>query len=90
VPHWVQPGALFHIRIRLDREKEEKPLIDLALARRILDSAKFYETKQRWHIRLFLLMPDHLHAILSFARDKSMREVIRDWKRFHTRTKQVM
>ena len=20
VPHWVEPGALFHIRIRLDRE----------------------------------------------------------------------
>ena len=90
VPHWVQPGALFHIRIRLDREKEQKPLIDPALARRILDSAKFYEAKQRWHVTLFLLMPDHLHAILSFARDKSMSEVIRDWKHFHTRTKQVM
>jgi REP element-mobilizing transposase RayT len=30
-------------------------------------------------------MPDHLHALLSFARDESMSEVIRDWKRFHTR-----
>jgi hypothetical protein len=26
VPHWVEPGAVFHIRIALDREKEqEKP-----------------------------------------------------------------
>jgi len=24
VPHWVEPGGLFHIRIRLDREKTAK------------------------------------------------------------------
>ena len=24
VPHWVEPGALFHIRIALDREKEQR------------------------------------------------------------------
>jgi hypothetical protein len=35
-------------------------------------------------------MPDHLHAMLSFARDESMSEVIRDWKRFHTRTSQIV
>lgn len=37
----------------------------------------------------FLLMPDHLHALLSFALDESMSDVIRDWKRFHTRSKGV-
>jgi len=35
-------------------------------------------------------MPDHLHALLSFARDKSMSEIIKDWKRFHTRANHVM
>jgi REP element-mobilizing transposase RayT len=55
-----------------------------------LDSAKFYEAKMRWHITLFLLMPDHVHAVLSFTRDKSMSEVIRDWKRFHTRVNHVV
>jgi putative transposase len=89
VPHWVEPGALFHVRIALDREKEQKALTHPALAQAILDSARFYETKTRWHITLFLLMPDHLHAILSFARDQSMSEVIRDWKRFHARTNRV-
>ena len=90
VPHWVEPGALFHIRIGLDREKEQKALTEPALARPILDSAKFYEAKMRWHIALFVLMPDHLHALLSFGRDESMSEVIRDWKRFHARTNQLI
>jgi putative transposase len=84
-PPWIQPGALFHIRIAVDREKEQRALTELALGRAVLDSAKFYEAKMRWHITLFLLMPDHLHALLSFALDESMSEVIRDWKRFHTR-----
>lgn len=90
MPHWVEPGALFHTRIRLDREKQQKALIDPSLAQAILDSAKFYEAKMRWHVTLFLLMPDHLHAVLSFPRNKSMSEVIRDWKRFHKRTNGVM
>jgi len=90
VPFWVAPSALFHVRIALDREKEQKPLTNPALAQEILDSARFYEGKLRWHITLFLLMPDHLHAMLFFARDQSMSEVIRDWKRFHARTNHVV
>ena len=35
-------------------------------------------------------MPDHLHAVLSFARSESMSEVIRAWKRFHTRVNHVI
>jgi len=90
VPHWIDPGAVFHIRLGLDHDKKQKPLIDVALAQPILDSASFYEAKLLWHITLFLLMPDHIHALLSFARDKSMSEIIRDWKRFHKRTNHVI
>jgi hypothetical protein len=78
VPYWVEPGTLFHVRIALDREKEQRALTNPPLAQEILDSAKFYEASLRWHVTLFLLMPDHLHALLSFARDQSMSEVIRD------------
>ena len=74
----------------LDREARQRALIDAILAQALLDSAKLYETKQRWHITLFLFMPDHLHALLSFARDQSMSCVIGNWKRFHTRNNQVM
>jgi putative transposase len=89
VPHWVEPGALFHIRIGLDRDKQRCALTDPSLAPPILDSATFYEAKMRWHITLFLLMPDHVHAVLPFARDESMSEVIHDWKRYHKRANHV-
>ena len=90
VPHWVEPGALFHIRIALDPEKQQRPLTDPALARALLDSARFYEAKQRWHITLLLLMPNHLHAVLSFARSQSMSAIIGDWKRFNARNNAVV
>jgi REP element-mobilizing transposase RayT len=83
VPHWVETGALFHIRVALDREKEQQQLTSPAFAQKLLDSARFYDDKQRWHITLFLLMPDHLHALLSFASDQSMSSVVGDWKHFH-------
>ena len=82
VPHWVESGALFHIRVALNRENEQQPLTEPVLAQRLLNSARFYESKQRWHVTLFLLMPDHLHALLSFVTDRSMSSIIGDWKRF--------
>ena len=54
LPHWVEPGGLFQIRVRLQREKEQKSLTDPVLGRAILDSAKFYEAQMRWCITLFL------------------------------------
>jgi len=90
VPHWIEPGALFHIRIALNRDKQQKALTDPPLAQAILASTKFYQSRIRRHIRLFLLMPDHLHGLLSFARDKSMSEIIGGWKRFHKRLNRVM
>lgn len=83
VPPWVDAGALFHIRIALDRNKEQHLLTDVPLARAILDSARLYERKERWQITLFVIMPDHLHALVSFPVQESMSGVISDWKRFH-------
>jgi putative transposase len=86
VPSWVEDGALFHIRIAFDRQSKQRSLTDPLLARAILDSANLYHQTQRWHITLFLLMPDHLHAMPSFPREQSMSSVISDWKRFHARS----
>ena len=84
VPAWVEPGALFHIRIALDRTREQQPLTTPRLAKSLMESAEFYDRHQRWYITAFMLMPDHIHALLSFHRDKSMSRVIGEWKHFHS------
>lgn len=90
VPSWAEDGVLFHIRIALERGVKQNPLTDPPLARAILNSATLYQQEERWHITVFLLMPDHLHALLSFLRNESMSSVISDWKRFHARNSGVV
>jgi hypothetical protein len=84
-----RPNSLFHIRVRLDRDKLQTPLTDALLATTLLKSAEFYDSKFRWHIALFLLMPDHVHALLAFQRDGSMSRIIGDWKHFHARKNRI-
>ena len=84
VPSWVPDGSRFHIRIRV-APGFRRPLTDPAIGEKILESASYYHERQRWHATIFLLMPDHLHAILSFPALKSMSRVIGEWKRYQTK-----
>jgi REP element-mobilizing transposase RayT len=43
-----------------------------------------YHAAGDWYVRLLLLMPDHLHALIAPAPDKQLRTLIADWKRFVT------
>lgn len=85
VPGWVKSGTLFHIRIATDRRHVSQPLIEPKVAVQIMHSVAHYEDQGRWHAILFLVMPDHLHAVLSFAPDRALSRVIADWKGFHAR-----
>jgi hypothetical protein len=67
VPHWIEPGALFHVRVALEREKEQKALTHPALAQEILDSAKFYGSQGAMAHYAFSL------NARSFARDVIFR-----------------
>ncbi|MGZ0654055.1 REP-associated tyrosine transposase [Coraliomargarita sp. W4R53] len=52
----------------------------------IIDSFKFGHTRGDWYGHLFLLMPDHLHAIMSFPEPfSSMKKSMQDWKRLMAR-----
>ena len=89
VPGWVESGAIFHVRIAADHEKQIVPLTTPQLAASIIRSVQIYEEQLLWYVRIFVLMPDHLHALLSFATDKAMSTVVGDWKRFHARASRV-
>jgi putative transposase len=83
-PPWVADAAIFHIRIRCDRQNQI-PLTNPEASRGILASVVDYADRQKWSCYVFLLMPDHLHALISFGRDLGMGETIRNWKRARTK-----
>jgi hypothetical protein len=63
-PFWVREDAVYHIRVR--SEFGSPSLTTPDIASQLLESAKFYHAKLHWWVHLFLLMPDHWHALLSF------------------------
>src|SRR3954453_23917973 len=90
VPHWIKPGALFHICVALDREKKQRLFTEPVLALRLLDSAKFYEDQQREPATFRVLTPDHLHANSVVCTRSIISRIIGDWKRFATRKNRVV
>ena len=80
VPGWVKSGAVFHIRLRIAPE-QRVPLTDERLGMDLLTAVRRYHDLRRWWCRLVVLMPDHIHAMLSFPEQNGMAATIRDWKR---------
>ncbi len=83
-PTWVPDGSLFFITIHCATRRLPQLTVG-AVAEKLLDAVRYYHRDQRWFARLFLLMPDHAHALLAFPRDEQMRAVVGNWKRFTAR-----
>ena len=88
VPPWAKVGSYFHIRLRVASENS-LPLTQPGHAQMLLDSVKNYHERRRWHCLLFLLMPDHAHALLAFPREAYMSRVIGEWKHYAARQMKV-
>jgi REP element-mobilizing transposase RayT len=80
-PAWVKAGSAFHIRLRATHGSP-RPLTDPDLATQLLSGAANYHQRGRWHCHLFLLMPDHIHSLVTSPRELSMSTVRGGWKRY--------
>lgn len=87
-PGWVRPSSFFHIRLRCVPENSGM-LSSPPTARILLPAAERYHHLGRWHCLIFLLMPDHLHALLAFPSDARMSRTIGEWKRYTTQVSGV-
>ena len=47
----------------------------------IIDLIQDYHHRRIWHVALVVLMPDHLHAILSAFGNRSLESTVSSWKR---------
>ena len=80
----TKPGLVYHIRLRVAADTPQR-LTDPLLAARLLEAVQFYHVHGRWDCRVALLMPDHVHAMLSFPVQESMSATIGAWKSYTTR-----
>jgi putative transposase len=83
-PVWVETGSTYHIRMSVELDHSRR-LTDSKIGPALIDSARFYHEHQIWNCRLFLLMPDHIHALLAFPCDKEMGVIIAAWKGYQSK-----
>ncbi len=82
-PAWVETTAVYFITINCKpRGKNHLTAGDIPIG--LFDSITFLQDRRSWFPELVLLMPDHLHALISFSWEKNqgMNLVIENWKRF--------
>ena len=57
------------------------------IAQALLDSVAFRQNRRLWFAYLFLVMPDHVHGLISFPpSERTIQGVVSDWKRWTART----
>lgn len=81
-PLWVRPDeAVFFITINCQsRSTNQLCLPDIATP--LLDTVRFRHQHGTWWVHVCLLMPDHLHALLSFPNEADMASTVTAWKHY--------
>lgn len=79
-PDWVEYPEFF-ITVCC-KSKETNQLCDAKVADLIGESVTFRQKRGIWCFEILVLMPDHLHAILSVSEKRRIETEIRSWKRW--------
>jgi REP element-mobilizing transposase RayT len=81
IPSWVDPQKeIYFISINCE-ERFRNQLASPDISEGLFETVKHRQEKSLWWPYLFLLMPDHLHALLSFSPSgKPSRSVVSKWK----------
>jgi putative transposase len=83
IPDHIDPNSIFFLTLCCEN-REQNQLCESPNSEIILNAVKHYHEHQKWFIHVFLLMPDHCHALLSFNTTQDISNIIKAWKRYTT------
>jgi REP element-mobilizing transposase RayT len=87
-PEWAVDSAIYYLTIcTLPRQLNQ--LCWPHIGRKILDSVAYRETLGHWWTHVCLLMPDHLHMLITPAESPGLASPIVAWKRYTRHTYSV-
>jgi len=86
VPLWVDPAKeVYYLTINC-QQRGLNQLATPSIAPALLETVAFRQKLGLWFAYLFLVMPDHVHALVSFPPSKrTIQGVVTDWKRWTAR-----
>ena len=80
VPLWVDPSKADYFITVCCKQRGKNQLAQPALANAILETVKHRNPQGIWYARLVLLMPDHVHLMLSFpGTQKRIQTIVSKW-----------
>lgn len=82
-PFWVPTNAIFFITICCGI-RGKNSLAKPDIAPKLLGNLINYQEQEKWWIHLALIMPDHLHMLVTFSPSERMKNVVLQWKRFQS------
>ncbi|MDR0352171.1 MAG: transposase, partial [Opitutaceae bacterium] len=77
-------GALYFITI-CAKNRTARPLLKNNIANNLVETVSHLHQRGDWFARLFLVMPDHIHALISFPAENSMPRRVSSWKSYTAR-----
>lgn len=86
LPHdrllWIRPEDEIYFITICCRNRRTNQLCHPHIRGAIWESINRRQKSGEWFAHLCVLMPDHLHALITFPSETLMRKSIADWKRF--------
>lgn len=79
IPAWVKSKVAFFLTICCTPRGVNQLCHD-AVAKAVWESLEFRQKRGDWNVQLWLLMPDHLHALVRFADHLDYVKAIASWK----------
>jgi putative transposase len=81
IPLWVDPHREVYFITTNCRERFRNQLALPGIAEQIFETVRHRQEQHLWWPHLFLLMPDHAHALISFPpSEKTLRGIVSKWK----------
>ena len=81
IPLWVDPHKETYFITVNCQERHRNQLALPDVAEMLFETVRHRQEKNLWWCHVFLLMPDHLHTLLSFPpSDKPIRLILSKWK----------
>ena len=81
IPSWVDPQKEIYFITVNCKERGRNQMALPGVSERLFETVRHRQGEMEWWPHLFLLMPDHLHALLSFPPSKKpLHAIISKWK----------
>jgi putative transposase len=88
LPHWVDSNAVFFVTMNA-RSRGVNYFCNEDTSRAIFEAAWHYQNTERWFCEILLLIPDHLHMLVSAPRDKELAGIVGMWKQWLARKHKI-